>query len=56
MKSSRKSRRGQKLKASTGKRGTGATPAQLKILELFGTIEYDPSYNYKAERKQDEIR
>ena len=23
---------------------------QLEILELFGTIDYDPDYDYKAER------
>ena len=23
---------------------------QLKALELFGTIDYDPSYDYKAQR------
>jgi hypothetical protein len=31
-------------------------PAQLKILDLFGTIPFDPSYDYKAERKRDQIR
>jgi Arc/MetJ family transcription regulator len=25
---------------------------QLGILELFGTIDYDPEYDYKAERKR----
>ena len=25
---------------------------QLKILELFGTIDYDPDYDYKAARKK----
>lgn len=25
---------------------------QLKILELFGKIDYDPSYDYKAERQR----
>jgi Arc/MetJ family transcription regulator len=25
---------------------------QLGILELFGTINYDPEYDYKAERKR----
>ena len=25
---------------------------QLDILRLFGTIEYDPSYNYKRERRR----
>ncbi len=25
---------------------------QLRIVELFGTIEYDPSYDYKHERKR----
>ena len=25
---------------------------QLGILELFGTVEYDPDYDYKAERKR----
>jgi len=24
---------------------------QLKLLELFGTVDYDPVYNYKRERK-----
>ena len=24
---------------------------QLRVLELFGTIDYDPGYDYKAERK-----
>ena len=25
---------------------------RLKILELFGTIDFDPSYDYKAERRR----
>jgi len=25
---------------------------QLKILSLFGTIDFDPKYDYKAERKK----
>jgi hypothetical protein len=25
---------------------------QLRILDLFGTIPYDPTYDYKAERKR----
>ena len=25
---------------------------QLGILNLFGTIDYDPSYDYKAERRK----
>ena len=25
---------------------------KLKILELFGTIDFDPSYDYKAERRR----
>ena len=25
---------------------------QVEILRLFGTIEYDPSYNYKRERNR----
>ena len=25
---------------------------QLRILELFGTIDYDPAYDYKAARKR----
>lgn len=25
---------------------------QMKILELFGTIEYDRSYNYKTQRRR----
>lgn len=25
---------------------------QLRLLELFGTIDYDPAYNYKAERRR----
>jgi hypothetical protein len=28
---------------------------QLKILELFGTIDYDPTYDYKKMRKLDRI-
>lgn len=29
----------------------GATPEQLKIIELFGTVDFDPNYDYKAERR-----
>lgn len=25
---------------------------QIRLLELFGTIDYDPDYDYKAERKR----
>jgi hypothetical protein len=25
---------------------------QLRILESFGTVEYDPAYDYKAERRR----
>jgi len=25
---------------------------QEKIIELFGTVEYDPDYDYKAERRR----
>ena len=25
---------------------------QLKVLELFGTIDYDEDYNYKQQRRQ----
>jgi hypothetical protein len=25
---------------------------QLRILESFGTVDFDPSYDYKAERKR----
>ncbi len=25
---------------------------QLRILELFGTIDYDPEYDYKEERRR----
>jgi Arc/MetJ family transcription regulator len=25
---------------------------QLEVLELFGTIDYDPGYDYKAERQR----
>jgi Arc/MetJ family transcription regulator len=24
---------------------------QIKVLELFGTVEYDPGYDYKAQRR-----
>ncbi|ANV90986.1 type II toxin-antitoxin system VapB family antitoxin [Picosynechococcus sp. PCC 8807] len=24
---------------------------RLKLIELFGTIEYDPDYNYKTQRR-----
>jgi hypothetical protein len=26
---------------------------QLRILDLFGTIDFDPKYDYKAERSRD---
>ena len=26
---------------------------QLEILDLFGTIDFDPAYDYKAERRRD---
>jgi hypothetical protein len=26
---------------------------QLRILDLFGTIDFDPAYDYKAERRRD---
>jgi Arc/MetJ family transcription regulator len=25
---------------------------QLRLLERFGTIDYDPAYNYKAQRRR----
>lgn len=25
---------------------------QLKIIELFGTIDYDPDFDYKAQRRR----
>jgi hypothetical protein len=25
---------------------------QLRILELFGTVDFDPEYDYKAERRK----
>jgi len=25
---------------------------QVKIIELFGTIDYDPAYDYKAQRRK----
>jgi Arc/MetJ family transcription regulator len=25
---------------------------QLRILEAFGTVDFDPKYNYKAERRR----
>lgn len=25
---------------------------QLKVLDLFGTIDFDPSYDYKAQRRR----
>jgi len=28
---------------------------QLEILELFGTIDYDPTYDYKKMRKLDRL-
>ena len=24
---------------------------QLKVMEMFGVVEYDPKFNYKAQRK-----
>lgn len=29
---------------------------QLGIIELFGTIDYDPKYDYKAERRRKQSR
>ncbi len=29
---------------------------QLEILDLFGTIDFDPDYDYKAERQQKQNR
>ena len=29
---------------------------RLGILELFGNVEYDPAYNYKAARRRDKKR
>ena len=29
---------------------------QLKILSLMGKIDYDPTYDYKAERRRDNSR
>ena len=26
--------------------------AQKKVIKLFGTIDYDPNYNYKVQRKK----
>lgn len=25
---------------------------QLRVLELFGTVDYDPAYDYKSERRR----
>lgn len=55
MKSSRKTARGHKQKPPDNRR-KGATRAQAKIIELFGTIPFDPTYDYKVERKKDQIR
>jgi hypothetical protein len=30
------------------------TKKQKRLLDLFGKLEWDSSYNYKAERKRDE--
>lgn len=27
---------------------------QLRILDLFGSVEFDPDYDYKAERRRDQ--
>jgi len=29
---------------------------QLKLIELFGTIEYNENYNYKKERKRESFK
>lgn len=29
---------------------------QMKILEAFGTVSFDPAYDYKAERRQSSRR
>ncbi len=26
---------------------------QMKIVDLFGTIDYDPEYDYKSQRRRD---
>ncbi|MGA3211680.1 MAG: type II toxin-antitoxin system VapB family antitoxin [Terriglobales bacterium] len=28
---------------------------QLEVINLFGTIDFDPEYNYRAKRKRDRI-
>jgi len=28
---------------------------QARIIKLFGSIEYDPRYNYKAERRRKRV-
>jgi Arc/MetJ family transcription regulator len=25
---------------------------QVRVLELFGTVDYDPTYNYRVQRKR----
>lgn len=32
--------------------GPAVRHTQLEILSLFGTIDYDPAYDYKAERRR----
>jgi hypothetical protein len=53
---SRRHSRTSKLKVSSAKRPSKAIAAQLKILKLFGTIEFDLTNDYKAERKRNQIR
>jgi len=30
-------------------------PEQLEILNLFGTVDFDPTYDYKKNRQLDQI-
>jgi hypothetical protein len=29
---------------------------QIGIIKLFGTIDYDPAYDYKAEQRRDQLK
>jgi hypothetical protein len=56
-KPSKKARRVRRLKdetqsATAALSGRAARRSQLEILSLFGTIDYDPTYDYKAERRR----
>jgi hypothetical protein len=45
-----------KKRSGKNKRVSVKRNPQLKILSLFGKIDFDPTYDYKAERRRDNSR